>query len=151
MVESTTEAARPANRRNRRPTATAQKQATDTLFKGLDRFGLAPILLIIGAYIVQTQVVQPIASAYTKMVAQVGDTNDMLRKAVEENNKEDTERVATISMAQELNRRLAEENRALNTKILEAIDAADKSRREIHGETQAVLERVLRALDGEAK
>jgi hypothetical protein len=129
----------------------SQKTATESLYRGLDRFGLAPILLIFGAYIGHTQVVQPIAAAYSKMVAQVGDTNDMLRKAVEQNNREDSERVVAITTAQEMNRRLLEENRALNNKILENIDAADKARREIHGETKAVLERVLRALEGEAK
>jgi hypothetical protein len=151
MVEGNLEASRPKARRPRQP-ASAQKQAADTLYRGLDRFGLAPILLLALAYLGHTQVVQPIASAYMRMVAQVGDTNEMMRKAVEENNREDMERVAAISAAQALNQQLAEENRALNTRILEALATADAARREIHDETREVLERVLKALDkGEQK
>jgi hypothetical protein len=150
MVESSLEASRPKARRPRQP-ATPQKQATDTLFKGLDRFGLAPILLMALAYLGHTQVVQPIATAYMKMVAQVGDTNEMLRKEIETNNRDDMERVAAISAAQSLNQQLAETNRELNTQILQALAAANEERRKIHGETQAVLERVVRVLDKDAQ
>ena len=146
MVESITEASRPARRKPRRPPASVQKQATDSLFKGLDRFGLAPILLLGLAYIGHTQVVQPIAAAYAKMVADVGENNRLLKESVERNNAEDGQRVAAISAAQALNKALAEENRALNTRILEAIGNADTTRRQIHAETRAVLERVERLL-----
>jgi hypothetical protein len=123
-----------------------QKQATDSLFKGLDRFGLAPILLMGLAYVGHTQVVQPIAAAYANMVAKVAENNELLKTAVERNNAEDTERVAAISAAQALNKALAEENRALNTRILEAITNADAARKQIHSDTQAVLDRVERLL-----
>lgn len=148
MVDSNLEASRPKSRRARRQPASVQKQATDTIFKGLDRFGLAPILLLGLAYIGHTQVVQPIAAAYAKMVTQVGDTNRMLKESLDLNNKEDAERVAAISAAQALNQKLAEENRALNTQILNAIDDANEDRRKIHGETREILDRVLKALDG---
>ena len=147
MVESNTEAARPARRRStRRAPASMQKQATDSLFKGLDRFGLAPILLLAGAYVVQTSVIQPIAKSYSTMVDKVGDTNTMLRDAVERNNKEDSERVAAISAAQALNQAIANENRALNERILAATGEAAAERRKIHDETRIVLERVERLL-----
>jgi hypothetical protein len=123
-----------------------QKQATDSLFKGLDRFGLAPILLLAGAYVVQTSVIQPIAKSYSTMVDKVGDTNAMLRDAVERNNKEDSERVAAISAAQALNQAIANENRALNERILAATGEAAAERRKIHDETRIVLERVERLL-----
>jgi hypothetical protein len=123
-----------------------QKQATDSLFKGLDRFGLAPILLLAGAYVVQTSVIQPIAKSYSAMVDKVGDTNALLREAVERNNAEDAQRVAAISAAQALNQSLAQENRALNEKILGATADAAAERRKIHDETRVVLERVERLL-----
>ena len=147
MVESLTEASRPA-RRKRSPSrpASVQKQATDSLFKGLDRFGLAPILLLAGAYVVQTSVIQPIAKSYSSMVDKVGDTNAMLREAVERNNKEDAERVAAISAAQALNQQLAETNKELNNRILEAISKADAARTQIHSETRAILDRVEKLL-----
>jgi hypothetical protein len=147
MVESNTEAARPARRRSpaRRP-ASVQKAATDSLFKGLDRFGLAPIMLLGLAYVGHTQVIQPIAAAYANMVAKVAENNELLKAAVERNNAEDTERVADITAAQALNKQLAEENRALNTKILEAITNADTARKQIHSDTQAVLDRVEKLL-----
>jgi hypothetical protein len=126
--------------------ASVQKQATDTIFKGLDRFGLAPIMLLGLAYVVHTQVIQPIAAAYASMVSKVAENNELLKSAVEKNNAEDTERVAAITAAQALNQRLAEENRALNTRILEAIANADAARTQIHSETQALLERVERLL-----
>ena len=153
MAESNPDASRPARRRPRRQSAKAQKDATDTLYKGLDRFGLAPVLLLAIAYFGHTQVIQPIASAYAKMVDEVGSTNRLLKESIDKNNQEDAERVAAIREAQELNRRLAEENRALNTKIIEAINSAATDRRSIHDETQAVIERVLRVLEsrGEAK
>ena len=143
VVESITEASRPARRKpTRRPPASVQKQATDSLFKGLDRFGLAPILLMGLAYVGHTQVVQPIAAAYANMVAKVAENNELLKTAVERNNAEDSERVAAITAAQALNKALAEENRALNTRILEAIAKADEERRTIHQDTRTVLERV---------
>ena len=150
MVDSNLEASRPKARRPRQ-SSTPQKQATDTLFKGLDRFGLAPILLIALAYLGHTQIVQPIATAYMKMVAQVGDTNEMLRREIEKNNLDDMERVAAISAAQSLNQKLAETNRELNLQIIQALSAANEERRKIHGETQAVLERVVRVLDKDAQ
>jgi hypothetical protein len=147
VVESITEASRPARRKTtRRQPASIQKQATDSLFKGLDRFGLAPILLLGLAYVGHTQVIQPIAAAYASMVAKVGENNELLKTAVERNNAEDAERVAAISAAQALNQSLAEANRALNTKILEATAAASEDRRKIHAETREVLERVERLL-----
>jgi hypothetical protein len=146
MVESITEASRPAKRRSYRRPESVQKAATDSLFKGLDRFGLAPILLLGLAYIGHTQVVQPIAAAYAKMVADVAENNKLLKEAVENNNDEDTERVAAITAAQALNKSLAEENKALNTRILEAISNADAARRQIHSETRVLLERVERLI-----
>ena len=147
MSDTPADAARPARRRRSPPrAASVQKQATDSLFKGLDRFGLAPILLLAGAYVVQTSVIQPIAKSYSTMVDKVGDTNTLLRDAVERNNKEDGERVAAISAAQALNQSIANENRSLNERILAATAAADVERRKIHDETRAVLERVERLL-----
>jgi hypothetical protein len=147
MVESTTEAARPARRRSppRRP-ASIQKQATDSLFKGLDRFGLAPIMLMGLAYITYTSVLQPIAKSYSAMVERVSETNAIIKDEITKNNLEDSSRVAAISAAQTLNQKLAEENRELNTRILEAIARADEERRTIHQETRVVLERVERLL-----
>ena len=147
MSDTPADAARPA-RRKRSPvrTASVQKQATDSLFKGLDRFGLAPVLLLAGAYVVQTSVVQPIAKSYSQMVDKVGETNAMLREAVERNNKEDAERVSQISAAQALNQSIANENRALNERILAATGEAAAERRKIHDETRVLLERVERLL-----
>ena len=148
MVDSLTEASRPARRKpaTRRPPASIQKQATDSLYRGLDRFGLAPVMLLGLAYVTYTSVVQPIAHSYSAMVDKVGETNAIIKDEITKNNLEDTQRVAAISAAQTLNQQLAEENRALNTKILEAIGKADEERRKIHAETREVLERVERLL-----
>jgi hypothetical protein len=129
VTDGNLDAARPARRR-RPPTraqATVQKQATDSLFKGLDRFGLAPVLLIGLAYIGHTQVVQPIAAAYAHMVETVAENNRLLKEAVEQNSREDAERVLAISAAQAANRALAEENRALNNRILEVLDRMERA------------------------
>ena len=103
-----------------------QRQATDSLFKGLDRFGLAPVLLLGLAYIGHTQVVQPIAAAYASMVKTVAENNALLKSAVEKNNAEDSERVAAITAMQEMNKQLAQDNKALNGQILEAIGRVEK-------------------------
>lgn len=122
------DSARPAGRkRPAKPAAAtarvvAPPRSTETLFSGLDRFGLAPILLLALAYLGHTQVVVPIAVAYAKMVDTVGDTNRLLRESIEKNNREDGERVATIAVAQAENRRLSEENRELNARILSRLD-----------------------------
>jgi hypothetical protein len=147
MVDSLTEASRPARRKTaRRPPASIQKQATDSLYRGLDRFGLAPVMLMGLAYVTYTSVLQPIAHSYSAMVDKVGETNAIIKDEITKNNLEDTQRVAAISAAQTLNQQLAEENRALNTRILEAISKADAARTQIHTETQALLERVERLL-----
>lgn len=146
MVESATEAARPARKRVRRPQVSVQKAATDSLFKGLDRFGLAPILLLGLAYIGHTQVVVPLANAYAKVVQQVGDNNALLRTAVEKNDAEDGRRVEMITTAIATIRGIAEENRVLNNRILEGIANADAARRQVHAETRSVLERVEQLL-----
>jgi formiminotetrahydrofolate cyclodeaminase len=112
----------------------------------LDRFGLAPVLLLGLAWIGHREVVVPIAKAYAKMVADVDENNKLLKESVERNNQEDSVRVQSISAAQALNKSLAEENKALNTKILEAISNADAARRQIHAETRVLLERVERLI-----
>lgn len=117
------DAARPARRRKARPASSIQRQATDSLFKGLDRFGLAPVLLLALGYFGHTQVVQPIAAAYARMVSDVAENNRLLKQAVEDNNRDDGQRVAVITEAQQLNRKLAEENRELNARILAKLDA----------------------------
>ena len=142
MVESNTEAARPARRRVRRPQASIQKQATDSLFKGLDRFGLAPVLLLALAYVGHSQVVQPIANAYAKMVADVDENNKLLKESVERNNQEDSVRVQSISAAQAENKALLEENKALNKQILEVVANSESVRKQIQADAQRILERV---------
>ena len=127
MTDGNLDAARPARRRRPPTRATVQKQATDSLFKGLDRFGLAPILLIGLAYIGHTQVVQPIAAAYAHMVETVAENNRLLKEAIEQNNREDAQRVQAISAAQAANKVLAEENRALNNRILEVLDRVERA------------------------
>ena len=149
VTDTPTDIARPARRRTRAPTraqASVQKQATDTAMKALDRFGLAPILLLGLAYVGHTQVIQPIAAAYANMVQKVGENNELLRNAVDSNNKEDEVRVKAISAAQALNQQLAEANKELNQKILDATATAAEERRKIHAETQALLERVEKLL-----
>jgi hypothetical protein len=147
VVESNLEASRPTRRRApaRRP-ASIQKQATDSLFKGLDRFGIAPIMLMGLAYVTYTSVLQPIAKSYSAMVERVTETNAIIKDEITKNNLEDSSRVAAISAAQTLNQKLAEENRELNTRILQAIAKADEERRTIHQETRTVLERVEKLL-----
>ena len=147
MVESNTEAARPARRRSpaRRP-ASIQKAATDSLFKGLDRFGLAPVMLMGLAYVTYTSVLQPIAKSYSAMVERVTETNAIIKDEITKNNLEDSQRVSAITAAQTLNQNIANENKALNERILAAIAAANEERRQIHQETRIVLERVERLL-----
>jgi len=102
---------------------------TDTVFKGLDRFGLAPILLIGLAYIGHREVVVPIAAAYTRMVSDVDENNRLLKQSLDENMRDDAVAVAAITEAQRVNRelsegnrKLSEENRELNTRILDALE-----------------------------
>lgn len=117
MTNTPSDIARPARRR-KKTSASVQKQATDSLYKGLDRFGLAPILLIALAYVGHTQVIVPIASAYAEMVRTVGDTNQMIRHAIDQNNAEDGKRVALLAQAEADIKRVTDENRELNQKIL---------------------------------
>ena len=150
MTDTPSDIARPARRSRPRATtrvqASVQRQAADQLYRGLDRFGIAPVLLLGLAYVTYTSVLQPIAKSYSAMVDKVADTNAMLREAVEKNSREDGERVAQISAAQALNQQLAETNKELNNRILEAISKADASRTQIHSETQAILDRVEKLL-----
>lgn len=119
MTKSRIDAARPGRRSgSRRPPETVEP----SLFHWLDRFGLAPVLLLGLAYVVHTQVVAPIAGAYVRMVEAVGDTNRLIRESIEEKNAEGIARVALLKEAQEANRRVAEENRELNTRILERLE-----------------------------
>ena len=150
MSDIPADAARPARRARPRATtrvqATIQKQATEQLLKGVDRLGIAPVLLLGLAYVTYSSVLQPLAKSYSATVEKVGETNALLRDAVERNNKEDGERVAAISAAQALNQAIANENRSLNERILAATGEAAAERRKIHEETRAVLERVEKLL-----
>ena len=114
--------------------------------KALDRFGLAPILLLGLAYVGHTTVVQPIAKSYSQMVDKVTETNAIIKDEITKNNLEDAQRVNAISAAQALNQSIANENRALNEKILAATSEAAAERRKIHDETRVLLERVDRLL-----
>jgi predicted P-loop ATPase len=103
--------------------------------------------LLLGlAYIGHTQVVVPLAKAYSDVITKVGENNELLRNSVERNNQEDSERVAAITAAQTLNQNIANENKALNERILAAIAAANEERRAIHQDTRTVLERVEKLL-----
>lgn len=106
-TDPVTDAARPARRRSRRNAAA--RRTTDSLYRGLDRFGLAPVLLIGFAYIVHTQVVMPIADSYAKMVQSVAEANKLLAAASEE--------IRTLSQG----------NQSLNTKILTRLDELENA------------------------
>ena len=155
MTDTPSDIARPARRSRPRATtrvqASIQKQATDQVFKGIDRLGLAPIMLLGLAYVTYSSVLQPLAKSYSSVVEKVGQTNDLLREAVELNNKEDAERVLQISAAQALNQKLAEDNKALNERILAATSEAAAERRKIHDETRVVLERVEKLLSARSQ
>jgi len=143
MVESATEAARPARRRTtRRPAASVQKQASESIYRAWDRFGIAPVLLLGLAWFGHREVVVPLATAYSEMVNRVSENNTLLKTAVEKNDEEDGRRVEMITAAIATIRQIAEENRTLNNRILEGIANADAARRQVHAETRAVLERV---------
>jgi hypothetical protein len=103
------------------------------------------------AYVTYSSVLQPLAKSYSSVVEKVGQTNDLLREAVELNNKEDAERVLQISAAQALNQKLAEDNKALNERILAATSEAAAERRKIHDETRVVLERVEKLLSARSQ
>ena len=150
MTDTPSDIARPAKRSRPRATtrvqASVQRQAADQLYRGLDRFGIAPVLLLGLAYVTYTSVLQPIAKSYSLMIERVSETNSIIKDEITKNNLEDTQRVAAITAAQTLNQQLAEANRELNNKILDATAAATEDRRKIHAETQALLERVEKLL-----
>lgn len=76
-------------------------------------------MLLLGlAYFGHTQILVPLAAAYSSVISKVGENNEMLRKAIDQNNKEYGERVALLAKAEAEIKQVSEENRELNQKIL---------------------------------
>ena len=115
MVESNLEAARPKPSRRRPSTATtAKRTATDTIFKGLDRFGLAPVLVLLVGWWAASKVLEPLLAEYRDAVRAISETNKLLKDEVASNDVEDCRRVEAIT-------KLQNENRALLVTIQEQL------------------------------
>ena len=120
MTEGNTEAARPSRRRPRqRAGQTLQRQATDSLFKGLDRFGLAPVLLLVGCWWAASKVLEPLVTEYRQAIRDIDETNKLLKEEIGRNNAEDGQRVEAIT-------NLQNENRALLLAIQKKLDELAK-------------------------
>jgi hypothetical protein len=119
MVESITEASRPARRRTRRPPASVQKQASDTIFKGIDRLGLAPVMLLVGGWWAASKVLEPLITEYRDAIRAISETNRLLKDEVTQNDAEDNRRVELITGLQG-------ENRALLLAIQKQLEAMQK-------------------------
>jgi hypothetical protein len=105
MVDSNLEASRPKARRPRKA-ASVQQQATETLFKGLDRFGLAPILLLVAGWWAATKVLEPLFTEYREAIKSISETNRLLKDEVASNDAEDGLRVEAITTLQNEHRAL---------------------------------------------
>jgi hypothetical protein len=106
MVEGNLEAARPRARRPRKASASVQKQATDTIFKGLDRFGLAPIVLLVGGWWAASKIIEPLIAEYREAIRTISETNRLLKDEITQNDAEDGRRVEAITNLQNENRAL---------------------------------------------
>jgi len=92
-----------------------QKQATDTIFKGLDRFGLAPVVLLVGGWWAASKVLEPLMAEYREAVRAIAETNKLLKEEITSNDAEDGRRVEAIT-------NLQNENRALLLAIQKQLD-----------------------------
>ena len=120
MTDTPTDIARPAKRRTtRRAPASVQKQTTDSLFKGLDRFGLAPVLLLVGGWWAASKVLEPLVTEYREAIRDIDETNKLLKEEISRNNTEDGQRVQAIT-------NLQNENRALLLAIQKQLDEMAK-------------------------
>ena len=101
--------ARPAARSRparRRQPASVQKQATDTIFKGIDRLGLAPVMLLVGGWWAASKVLEPMIAEYREAIRDIDETNKLLKEEIGNNNAEDGQRVEAITNLQNENRAL---------------------------------------------
>lgn len=96
MVESNLEAARPRRRPARQP---AMPATTDTIYKGLDRFGLAPIIVLVGGWWISQSVLAPLIQEYREAIRDIDETNELLKDEIARNNREDDQRVEKITGA----------------------------------------------------
>ena len=107
MTDTPTDIARPAKRRTtRRPPASVQKQATDTIFKGIDRLGLAPVMLLVGGWWAASKVLEPMITEYREAIRDIDETNKLLKEEISRNNDQDGQRVEAITNLQNENRAL---------------------------------------------
>jgi len=81
----------------RRPTKKADP--TSQYMEFIERFGLPTALLVAACYFGFTQIVAPISKSYQEAIQGVAETSAELEKAIEENNREDSERVKIIQEA----------------------------------------------------
>lgn len=117
--------ARPAKRRRtapRRVPGYANQGYIGQLSGLFDRFGLAPVLLVVLAWFVSFKVLIPIVDSYKQALQHIDQNNALLKNSLDANQLEDTKRVVEISAAQSANRDLLEENKMLNQKILAAAE-----------------------------
>ena len=115
MTEGNLDAARPKPRARRKAPASVQRQATDTIFKGLDRFGLAPVVLLVGGWWAASKVLEPLMAEYREAVRAIAETNKLLKDEITSNDAEDGRRVEAIT-------NLQNENRALLLAIQKQLD-----------------------------
>ena len=115
MVEGNVDAARPKARRPRKASASVQKQATDSAYRALDRFGLAPVVLLVGGWWAASKVLEPMLSEYREAIRTISETNRLLKDEITQNDAEDGRRVEAIT-------NLQNENRALLLAIQKQLD-----------------------------
>jgi len=92
-----------------------QRQATDQLMRGLDRFGLAPVVLLVGGWWAASKVPEPLMAEYREAVRAIAETNKLLKEEITSNDAEDGRRVEAIT-------NLQNENRALLMAIQKQLD-----------------------------
>jgi hypothetical protein len=63
----------------------------------IERLGLPTVLLVGIGFFGYRGVVEPMAKTYREVIAQVGETNNLLRQEVESNDREDGERVKLLA------------------------------------------------------
>ena len=108
--------------------ADAPQGSTDALYRGLERFGLAPFLLLALSWFVYRDLLHPLAESYRHLVDTTAENSKLIREEIQKSNEVDAERVVFFKQRGEETQAILTENRqairdidAKLTKILERL------------------------------
>ena len=96
-----------------------QGSSTEVLYRGLERVGLAPLLLVALSYFVYRDLLHPLAESYRKLVDTTAENSQLIREEIQKGNQVDAERVLFFKARGEETQAILTENR----QAIKGIDA----------------------------